>query len=227
MTLSLVGPDEDVAFYARRSRDGAATLVLGCGNGRVALPLADRSRVLGVDPSSSMIHAAEERRAELPSEVAARVQLVCADLRSLRLSERFALVLAPQSALSLMGSLDDLGALLATVVHHLLPDGAFIFDVNHPRPADAPPTATDEPRAPPGAVEPRRPLFAPHLRERKRGRGLGAGIHRLRLRQFEPDELDTALREAGLVARERYGSFEGKAYDAEDALQIIVAGPDG
>jgi hypothetical protein len=148
--------------------------------------------------------------------------LICADLRTVRLAERFEGVLAPQNALGLMASLPDLDALLATVRHHLKDGGLFAFDVLNPASQ-----SLSRPQAEPGApLDSGRPAFIPHLRERRRSppEDTLSGIRRLRLRQFSPDELDGALGRAGLVALERYGDFDGKPFDPEDPLQVVVAG---
>lgn len=221
--LSLVGPDPDILFYTRQATErGGPVLVLGAANGRVAWPLAAQGfDVVGVDPSERMIRTAEERRADEPPEVSARVHFLAADIRTLRLPERFPLVLAPQHALGLMTSRNELDAFLATVRHHLTPDGTFVYDVLNPQREAVLPRDDDEPGA---AVEPRRPLFALHLRDRRRTEGTG-GIRRLKLKHFSPEELEAALVAAGLTPRERYGRFDGKPFDLEDARHIGVAGP--
>jgi SAM-dependent methyltransferase len=220
--LSLVGPDPDVLFYTRQVAErGGPVLVLGAANGRVAWPVAEQGQaVVGVDPSERMIRSAEERRVNEPNDVSARARFLESDIRALRLSERFPLVLAPQHALGLMGTRNDLDAFLATVCHHLSPGGTFVYDVLNPRREPVLPRDDDEPGA---ALEPRRPLFALHLRERRRTEGASA-IRRLKLKHFSPDELDAALLAAGLTPRERYGRFDGKPFDLEDPRHIGVAG---
>ena len=76
---------------------------------------------------------------------------------------------------------------------------------------------------PTAGLEPLRPPFAFHLRERTRA-GQPGGIRRLRLQHFSPEELDGALAACGLTARERYGRFDGKPFDADDARHIGIAG---
>lgn len=220
--LALVGPDPEVLFYARQAEEkGGPVLVLGCAHGRVAWGLAERRlAVVGVDPSEVMIALAEERRAGEGPEAAARARFLVADPRSLRLDERFPTVLAPQHALGLMQSTEDLEAFLATVRHHLAPGGTFAFDVHNPRRPPRP--EHDGPTSP---LEPRRPLFSFHLRERRVRKDAPEGIRRLRLKHFGPEELEAALARAGLVLRERYGGFDGKPFDPEDPRQIGVAGP--
>ncbi|ATB31377.1 class I SAM-dependent methyltransferase [Melittangium boletus] len=219
--LSLVGQDPDLLFYTRQATGpGGPVLVLGSANGRVVWTLAQAGlSVLGVDPSERMVQAAEEVRGAESVEVSGRVRLLHADLRSLRLAERFRVVLAPHHALGLMATLEDLEALLATVRHHLEPDGLFVYDVLNPHEEpSAPGHEDDEPGA---AVTPRRPVFTFHLRERKRP-GAPSGIHRLKFKPFSSEELEAAMKSSGLTPRERYGSFEGKPFDPADAHHIGV-----
>ncbi len=218
--LSLVGQEPDLLFYTQRASErGGPVLVLGAANGRVPWSLAGHGfESVGVDASEVMIRSAEERRAQEQAEIAERVRFIAADVRVLRLPERFPLVLAPQHAMGLMATRDDLDAFLATVCHHLLPGGAFIYDVLNP-PREAIIRDDDEPRAP---LEPRRPLFALHLRERKPPTG-PAPIRRLKLRHFSPEELEEALTTSGLTLHERYGRFDGKAFDLQDSRQIGIA----
>jgi SAM-dependent methyltransferase len=221
--LSLVGQEPDLLFYMRQASDrGGPVLVLGAANGRVPWSLAGNGfAAVGVDFSETMVRLAEERRATEPPEVSARVRFVVSDVRVLRLEERFPLVLAPQHAMGLMATRDELEAFVATVRHHLAPGGTFIYDVlNPPREAIIPNDDDDEPRAP---LEPRRPLFALHLRERKPAGGT-APIRRLRLRHFAPEELEEALTAGGLTLRERFGRFDGKPFELRDSRQIGVAG---
>jgi SAM-dependent methyltransferase len=225
-TLELVGLNADASFYVQRAAaHPGPVLVLGGGNGRIAWALAESgARILSVDPSALMVEYAEQRRASGPPEVASRASFLHADLRALRLSERFALVLAPQNAPGLMSTPEDLDALFATVRHHLADGGAFLFDMLNPAGPHGPgPWQAEE--DPAGPLPPLRPVFVPHLRERSRSRGGQAtgGLHRLRLRQFSPEELDQALGRAGLEALERYGDFMGKPFSREDPVQVVVA----
>lgn len=218
--LSLVGQEPDLLFYTRQAAEHAGpVLVLGSANGRVAWELARAgSSVLGADPSERMIQAAEESRSSESTEVSGRTRFLHADPRSLRLAERFSVVLAPQHALGLMSTREDLEAFLATVRHHLLPEGVFAYDVLNPSVRTSFRPDEDEPTAP---LEPRRPVFAFHLRER-RAPGGPPVIRRLRLKPFSPEELDAAMKACGLTPRERYGHFDGKPFEPEDPRHIGV-----
>src|SRR4051812_42448917 len=112
MSLSLVGLDLASAFYVRQAgRQTAPVLVLGSADGRVAFALAGKGhQVVGVEPSARMHAAAEEKR-PIDAEDS-EVRLVHADLRTVRLEQKFALVVAPQNALGLMLTIDDFEAAL-------------------------------------------------------------------------------------------------------------------
>lgn len=203
MPLSLVGLDLASAFYVRQaSKQSAPVLVLGSADGRVAYALAGRGRrVVAVEPSERMHATAGDRR---PAD-APEVKLVHADLRSVRLEEKFGMVIAPQNALGLMASADDFEAALKTVGHHLAQEGVFAFDLRSDADADPPPMG-------------RPAAFTAHMRERG-----GQSVRRLRRRVFTPTEVDAALGRAGLEARERYGDFLSRPWEEADEMQVVVA----
>ncbi len=220
--LSLVSRERDAAFYLREvEQRGGPALVLGAGTGRIAWELAlSGVETVAVDPSEVMLESAEARRAHEAEEASRRLEFIHADVRALRLEKRFPVVIAPQNALALMGTLDDLDAMLATVRHHLAGNGTLIFDVLNPVREMPPPDADHW--HPLEGLEPPRPVFAPHLRERDRRDGI-EGIRRLRLRHFNVAEIDQALADADFVATERYGGFDRTPFEATDPIQIVIA----
>lgn len=134
-TLFAMGPGEgDVAFFRRLAAErGGPVLEVGCGTGRVAAELAaDGFEVVGFDLSAPMLRIAEERRAALPPEVAARLTLMRGDMTTLDLGRTFALIVAPsrvfQFALTSGAQRATLGALRA----HLQQDGWLVLDLFDP-----------------------------------------------------------------------------------------------
>jgi SAM-dependent methyltransferase len=220
--LALVSRDADAAYYVREAAQrGGPVLVLGCAQGRIAWELCSQGlRVVGVDPSNVMIAAADSRRTQEPPEVSDRLKLVASDLRSLRLPDRFPVVIAPQNAAGLMTTRDDLDALFATVAHHLTAEGTFLFDAANPLAEEL--DGYDDEIAPP-YLEPKRPLFTPHLRERRVSATEMGPIRRLRLGQFRPSEIDAALERAGLVATLRFGGFAGEPIAPSSPIQVVVS----
>ncbi len=208
MPLSLVGLDLASAFYVRQAgKHGAAVLVLGSADGRVAFALAGRGhRVVAVEPSERMHAAADEKRPFEPG--AAEVRLMNADLRTLRLDEKFALIVAPANALGLMATAADFEAALTRVRVHLATDGVFAFDLRSDCDTNAPSN--------------NRPAFTAHLRGRA-----GQSVRRLQRRIFTPSEVDAALIRTGLEARERYGDFLSRPWEDSDEMQVVVCGAAG
>lgn len=225
--LSLVAQERDVAFYVREvEQRGGSVLVLGAGTGRIAWEMAVRGfRTVAVEPSEVMVSTALARRADEAPEVTDRLVLLNEDPRSYRSSDRFSVILAPQNALALSATLDDVDAMLATVRQHLAPDGMFAFDILNPgRPLTPVGEEPEEAWHPMEGIEPPRPIFAPHLRERTRTpEGTTEGIRRLRLRHFTVTEIDQALREADFTATERYGNFDRRPFEQDDDVQVVVA----
>src|SRR5580698_30955 len=80
-----LGDDEDIGFYLSLSRRLAPrkVLELGCGTGRIALPLAELGfDVIGLDNQPEMLQKAEERRLQAPSEIRERLHFVEGDMRT-------------------------------------------------------------------------------------------------------------------------------------------------
>src|SRR5918993_3720640 len=116
----------DIAFWQRMAApvDGPI-LELGCGTGRVALPLGRHgSRIVGIDRSASMLARARARvtRAKLHS----RIQLIRGDIRHLPFPDKaFALVMAPYGILQSLLDEQLLSATLKDVRRVLTRDGIF------------------------------------------------------------------------------------------------------
>jgi len=127
----------DVEYYVRLAQaSGGPVLEYGVGEGRVALPLIQAGlSVVGVDLSRPMLDRFEQRLGgELP-ETRRRIRLVHGDMRTVRLSRRFPLVLAPFNAILHLYTRSELEQFLARVRAHLAPGGRFVFDFCVPDPS--------------------------------------------------------------------------------------------
>lgn len=120
----------DVAFWRTlASRVRGRVLELGCGTGRVTLPLARAGvRVVGIDRSAAMLaHArARQRRARRSPP---RAALVRGDIRALPFGTTFPLVIAPYGILQSLVSDADLRSTLNAVARVLEPGGTFAMDL--------------------------------------------------------------------------------------------------
>jgi SAM-dependent methyltransferase len=122
---------DDVAFYAHQcARAAGPVLELGCGNGRIVLPLAQRGMdVVGIDASASML-------AQLAREAAARrvpLRAVRGDARRLPFRAGFSVVLCPYSLVTYMTSDADTSAMICGAREVLAPRGLVVVDAFVPR----------------------------------------------------------------------------------------------
>lgn len=129
---------EDVAYYvALARRTGGPVLEYGCGEGRIALPIAREGLdVLGVDQSQPMLDALAEKLSAEPREVQRRLKTRRGDIRALKLAKKFPLVLCTFNTFLHLYDREDVEQFLARVHAHLAPRGRFVFDVSTPMPAD-------------------------------------------------------------------------------------------
>ncbi len=125
---------QDVRFYVELAlRVGGPVLELGAGTGRVTLAIARAGvPVVGVEPVRAMLAHGREKAKRLPRAAQARLTLRRGDLRSLRLNQRFPLIIAPFNVFMHLYTRRDLERAFATVRAHLAPRGEFVFDVLMP-----------------------------------------------------------------------------------------------
>jgi ubiquinone/menaquinone biosynthesis C-methylase UbiE len=127
---------DDVAFYAHQcARQRGRVLEVGCGSGRILLPLLRDGRdAYGVDASAPMLRelARKASASRLPLRGAQ------ADARELPFPrECFACVLLPYSLVTYLVADDDLAACLRGIRDVLGPGGTVVVDAFVPRPVIA------------------------------------------------------------------------------------------
>ena len=227
----------DIAFWQRMAApvDGPI-LELGCGTGRVALPLARRgSRVVGIDRSASMLARARTRvtRAKLHSSI----QLIRGDIRHLPFPDKtFALVMAPYGILQSLLDEQLLSATLKDVRRVLTRDGIFGLELV----ADLP--AWDEyanrvtlrsHRGPHGrpiklietVKQDRRNHITRFEQQFVEGRGAGATRRKFSLafRTLTVPQMVQRLEKAGMEVSALLGDYQGGPWDLRAEVWIILA----
>lgn len=124
----------DVTFYVEAARESKGpVLELGCGTGRILLPIA-RSRIdiVGIDLSPHMLAVCRERLHQEPEEVQARVRLVEADMRDFDLGQTFNLITMPFRPFQHLMTVEDQISCLKCAHRHLADDGRLVFDLFNP-----------------------------------------------------------------------------------------------
>jgi ubiquinone/menaquinone biosynthesis C-methylase UbiE len=227
----LRGGSQDAAFYLALAREsGGPVLELGCGTGRVLLPIARAGiACVGVDASADML---AELRAKHPPP---NVELVHTTMESLDLGlRRFPLITIPFRAFSHLLDVPAQLAALANVRRHLEPGGRLALDVFDPKLASL--ARSEDPEAlavtaktPRGGVQrfdrvtrdaarqvlTLRVRFVAEVPE-------DCGEGELRLRWFHRYELEHLLARAGFAIEALYGGFDRRAW-TPGGETIVVA----
>ena len=128
------GSRRDVAFYVEQAvAAGGDVLELGCGTGRVLLPMARAgASVTGLDGSHEMLARCRTKLAAEPEASRGRVALTAGDATDFDLGRTFALVVAPFRILQQLVTIEEQLGFATSVARHLAPGGRFVFDVFNP-----------------------------------------------------------------------------------------------
>lgn len=234
---------EDVRFYTDLAVSrGGPVLEYGCGNGRIAVPIARHGiEVVGVDLSAAMLADLRERLRREPPQVQKLMRLRRGDMRSVRLRRRFPLVLCTFNAFLHLYTRQDVERFLARVREHLEPGGELCFDLSIPEPSELirkPERAYFAPRfrypAAPGEEEGpiiryserfdydklRQILFV--AMEFSPVEGGESWMTPLAHRQFYPQEIEALLHYNGFSITERWGDFDGSPLGQESRVMIVA-----
>lgn len=124
----------DVDFYVDLARTcGDPVLELGCGTGRVLIPIARSGvEIVGLDLSPAMLTVCEQELAQEPPAVQARVRLHHGDMRDFELGRTFSLAITPFRAFQHLETVEDQLSCLASVHRHLRPGGRLVLDLFNP-----------------------------------------------------------------------------------------------
>ena len=130
-------PGDDVSFYlGRLGGPSARVLELGCGTGRVMLPVAEHARyVLGVDCSPAMLAICDDKLSEsgMPPS---KAKTLCADITTLNVSAdepAFDRICAPFRVMQNLETDKQITGLMQTIQRHLKPDGEAVLNTFKPR----------------------------------------------------------------------------------------------
>ena len=118
---------------------GGAVLELGCGTGRVTIPLAQNGvEIVGLDIVPGMVERARQKSGEVS------IEWILADVRTFHLGRKFRLIFESGSVFRHMLTRSDQEAYLARVWEHLENNGQLVINLLFPRPRDLICTETEE-----------------------------------------------------------------------------------
>lgn len=128
--LPPVAGRQDLDFYLAVARaQGDPTLELGCGTGRILLPMARAGhRITGLDLSEPMLARCRARLENEPMQVRERVRLIHGDMTDFELGETFRLITIPFRPFQHLLAVEQQLACLRCANRHLAPGGKLIVD---------------------------------------------------------------------------------------------------
>lgn len=127
--VAFQGVPGDVDFYVGLAKQATPpVLELGCGTGRVAIPIARAGMpIVGLDRSEPMLRRARERSADLPN-----VRWLEGDMRDFSLEERFGLIIIPYRSFQHLMTVEEQKSALRCIHRHLVDDGRFALNIFNP-----------------------------------------------------------------------------------------------
>jgi SAM-dependent methyltransferase len=128
-------PQNDTAFYLEEAKAGGGpVLELGCGTGRLLIPLLSTGYdVHGLDASSAMLEVARRKREQLPAEAAKRTHLHHGDMCEFALGQQFAFVFIAFRSFQNLLTPEAQRRCLVCVRRHLASNGKAIINLFDPK----------------------------------------------------------------------------------------------
>ena len=225
---------EDVGFYLDMAAPTDAVLELGCGTGRVSIPLADHVQHLtAVDISKSMLDRGRNK------DVKGRVEFIEADITAIDLGQQYNLIIAPYRVLQALEHNEQIDGFFDGIRRHLKRDGRAIVNVFHPRFTQDTVAQTwprqselqvDEVRMPNGdtlkvyevqrRVDVERQVIYPELiyRRHRGGRVIDEHINPICMRYYFPNQFLEVIRHYGFDVVDQWGGYENEVYGQGRAL---------
>lgn len=236
------GHPGDVDFYLDACEGACTVLELGVGYGRLAIPLAEAGHeVTGIDIDRELLAAARARRSEASPEVQRRLDLCEGDMTALDLGRCFDRVLIPYSGLHCLLDDEALRRCLSGVAKHLAPGGRLVLDTYLADDLHHDPEAVEGESEPELLVEieveGRGYVVEEQVRWAREAQRLdttyraipddGTALvdQRIPQRYLLLEQLEQALREAGMGCVAAYGDFTRSPLTATSDHRVVIAQP--
>lgn len=241
-TLARIGILGDVSFYREQAAGcGGPVLEIGCGTGRLTIPLARAGHeVWAVDVSAAMLGQLDAKLEAESAEVRRRVHVVRQDAAALDLPVRgFGFAAIPFNVLMLIADFEAERRTLAAAAAHLAPGGRLALDVMNPLtlPLDADrKAAPSEPRRNPRTGNQYvKNTLASRLDEQQCQRLYGwydelqpngtieVSEYSFTWRMIFRFELELMLGQAGFAIERLAGDFEDQPWTVDSRRMVVTA----
>jgi SAM-dependent methyltransferase len=118
---------QDIPFWLELASGGDSILELGCGTGRVLIPLVEAGcHVFGIEKDINMLLRLKHKtRANFQSSI------ICADMCAFHFNSAFSLILLPCNTYTTLSD-ESRQQLLGSLRRHLLPGGIFAVSLPNP-----------------------------------------------------------------------------------------------
>ena len=120
----------DLDFYLKLARQAQGRILeLGCGTGRLLIPLAEAGvEVTGLDLSNYMLERCREKLGLLPSAVRDRIEIVNGSMVDFQLDSKFGLIICPFRAFQHIVNVSDQLSCLQSAHSHLEDQARLVLD---------------------------------------------------------------------------------------------------
>ncbi len=223
---------DDVPYlYGQVLEFGDPVLEIGCGTGRITIPLARQGvKITGIDACAAMLAECARKAREEGLEV----RLHEADCRGFKLRQRFRFIFIPFNTFSHLTKRVDAEACLARAREHLGEDGRLLIDLFNPSLSDL--LAEEETIAMYPDPEDGKKVI---VRERNKyddkdqvnrvtwrhvfKSGKPDMVQTLVQRVYFPLELEALLHYNGFKIETRHGDYNGAPFTSGSPKQLIIA----
>ena len=250
--LEQAGNTEDITFFRDAVLQlGGPVLELGCGTGRLTIPVAEGGiEVVGLDISIDMLSRFRDKMQSLSENIKNNIAMVRGDIGRFTLKKIFQTIICSSNTLFLLESEAAIADALNCMRSHLLPSGEFIIDVDaisaetrlalasypHEDVADIAVMGKsgDEPLQRTHSIEVLGPSVANSETSlsRKRFRvsykyrdpsGVICATRREDVLLLTPDELSRLICEQGFEITEQFGWYDRRPFTPADNKLLIIA----
>jgi SAM-dependent methyltransferase len=234
-------PPPDIPFYRSLVPSPEAQLLeLGCGTGRVLIPLAASCGFIqGIDSSQAMLDICRDKLRQCGLPVT-RAQAAIGDICDFDLGRRFDLIIAPYRVLQNLETDAQLDGLFGCLHAHLSPHGTCVLNVFRPKwqapsldrewlragetfnwevPVEGGRVTCHDRRL---HVDGKRRILYPELiwRRYRNDELVDEAVLRIAMRCYYPEEFATLIAGHGFRIVNRWGGYAGEAYGEGPELVV-------